>query len=196
MENEEPRYAPNSRPNGSPKDTPSAWHCPTISSTRCLTAAWHAGALKQDVSQLIAQANLKTPHRSQEPPSFKSMPQLPPILHPQPGGATVDVGLGDLAVDLSFDQANGEKVTARAFLSVRMGANLSLTPQNELDIKLSSNPKQLLVHIVSVEGFGDSASNQFNEFIRTLAPKLAEIISTSVIRKNPDSQLRSFRSHR
>ncbi len=148
---------------------------------QAFTAAWFSGAFKRDITSTIGGKGAG---------SFKVKKmiidaQLPPIMHPPTGGFHTVVGLGDLKLDTEL-QMPGSTIKAVAYLTASFGANISITPKNEIVLKLSTTPRIFAVDIVSLSGTGSNANpGALSKALKGLSPMISQFLSSSTLQKFP-----------
>lgn len=149
-----------------------------------MSTAWFSGALKQDLSSLVSGNSSSLPLA---PKNLKILVEalLPPILHTGTQGHDIDVGIGDLALDLTFDMQGVGKVTAQAYLTAKFGAKVSLSQNNELSIQLSTQPLLIAVDVTQLSGLGSVNPSELSKLLKGLAPQLSQFLSSSILQKFP-----------
>jgi hypothetical protein len=149
-----------------------------------LTTSWYSGAFAQDLSSILSAGGTSLPL---DPKNMKVKIDalLPPILHIGTQGHHVDLGVGDLFVDLDFDMQGTANVKAKAYVTAVFGANLSLTPKNEITLQLITTPKLIAIDLTEVTGLGSVNPAELSKLLQSLAPQISQFISSSVLQKFP-----------
>lgn len=150
-----------------------------------LVAAWYSGALNQDISQklgTVGSGNLPL-----NPKNLKMVldAKLPPILHVGSGTNNIEIGMGDLLLDVSFNMPGTGQVVAKAYLTARFAAKVSITSNNELTFALNPTPTAFAVDIIQISGIGAVNVGEFGKLLQTLAPQISQFISSDILRKMP-----------
>jgi hypothetical protein len=110
---------------------------------------------------------------------------LPPVVRSTGTIDKVEVGVGDLKLDLRLERGSADPIIATAYLSTVFEATVKITPQNEISIDLAPDPKNIVVDIVSIEGLGNVTSGELSQIIGGFAPKLTDLLSSGIIKNIP-----------
>lgn len=149
-----------------------------------LGTVWFSGALKQDVSSLLAGAGTELPLGATSM-VVRVDAMLPPVVRSTGTIDKVEVGVGDLKLDLRLERGSADPIIATAYLSTVFEATVKITPQNEISIDLAPDPKNIVVDIVSIEGLGNVTSGELSQIIGGFAPKLTDLLSSGIIKNIP-----------
>jgi len=148
-----------------------------------LATMWYAGAFKQDLTSLVGSLSSKLPIKLTGVKLFIDA-QLPLVLHKGSKGHALEAGLGDTLLTITGDIPSVGKLTAKAYLTASFGGSLSITPANEIQIKLDTKPLLFAVEVVQISGISGNLSN-ITKIVETYAPVIAQALSFNALQKFP-----------
>jgi hypothetical protein len=156
-----------------------------------LYAAWYSGALIQDLSSLVWKAISGS---SSSFPftitglTLKVDAMLPPILMPGTGASDFDIGIGDLhlVADLQLS-GTGNSIKAEFYASARMGANITLSKSNTLELKLDNNFKEFEIELAKLtyQGSGFPSPGTVSQGLQDLVRKSMPTLVPSIVQTFP-----------
>ena len=149
-----------------------------------LVTAWSSGALKREVTSLFSAADVAKWPMNPKGLKVDVEALLPPVLHQS--GKNLDVALGDLLVNLSFDAGASGKVSVQAYVSGRLsGGSISLSHENTFQFAFQGKPTAFVWEIVKQTGLSAAKIKELEQILRTILPTVMRGFTSGILNGFP-----------